>query len=87
MGQPNNITDIEFDIYDPTKMHMTIVGSGFYRGTYPGGSISRKISLGQDEASLDIFGSMQLSPEAWGRSGNFGSCIKLLQSIGGLHIF
>lgn len=66
MGQPDNITDVEFDIYDPTMIHITVVGSGFYRGTYPGGELSRKISMGLDAAKLDIFESLQLSPEAWG---------------------
>lgn len=65
-GQPHNITDVEFDLYDPTTVHLTVLGSGFYRGSYPGGAESRKISLGMDAAELDIYGTLQLSLEAWG---------------------
>jgi len=66
IGQPHSITDVEFDLYDPTMIHLTVVGSGFYRGTYPGGKDAKKISLDRDAAELDIYETLQLSLAAWG---------------------
>ncbi|MFY0626706.1 MAG: T9SS type A sorting domain-containing protein [Reichenbachiella sp.] len=54
IGQPDNITDIQFDIYDPTQIHLTVVGSGFYDGIYTDTNQSRKITLSPGYLNLDI---------------------------------
>lgn len=84
-GQPHNITDVEFDLFDPTTIHLSIIGSGFYRGSYPGGADARKISLGLDKLSMDRYETIQLEPQTWGGVDvselNFSSDKPLIASV------
>ncbi|MEM6769931.1 MAG: hypothetical protein AAF597_05020, partial [Bacteroidota bacterium] len=45
LGRPAGITQIEFDYYDPTKLWISVFGGGFYRGQFPAGAATRKVTV------------------------------------------
>ncbi|WP_347840744.1 Ig-like domain-containing protein [uncultured Draconibacterium sp.] len=60
MGQPNVITQVEFDLHDETTLWLSVMGSGFYRGDFPQGTISRKIRVSPGTAKIKVAATLQL---------------------------
>ena len=58
-GQPDRIAQVEFDLHDPTTIWLAIVGSGFYRGDFPEGVDTRKLSVAPGTEKLTIGDSIQ----------------------------
>lgn len=61
LGQPNAITQVEFDLHDETTLWMSVMGSGFYRGNFLSGAESRKIIVSPGTAELNVSGTLQLN--------------------------
>ncbi|MGQ1783702.1 MULTISPECIES: VPS10 domain-containing protein [unclassified Saccharicrinis] len=77
IGTPNKITQIEFDLHDPNTLWLSVMGSGFYKGTFTGGDNTRKITVTPGTSKIEINGTVQLqvsAPEISGilmyKSGN-----------------
>ncbi|RED95951.1 putative secreted protein (Por secretion system target) [Marinoscillum furvescens DSM 4134] len=63
LGQPDVITQVEFDLHDPTRLWMSVMGSGFYKGFFPEGQQARKLKITPGASRLDDGDSLQLAVE------------------------
>ncbi len=54
IGENGDITDVQFDIFDASLIHLTQRGSGFYKGSFPNGAASRRITVTPGAAEIDI---------------------------------
>jgi len=61
VGQPNNITQVEFDLHDETTIWMSVQGSGFYRGAFENGTNHRKVIMSPGTAVIDQNEELQLN--------------------------
>jgi len=60
MGQPDNITQVEFDLHDVNLMWVSVMGSGFYRGTVTDGDDLRKITASPGTGILNTKETLQI---------------------------
>jgi hypothetical protein len=69
MGQPDKITQLEFDLHDETTLWISVMGSGFYRGYFPKGAETRKIIVSPGTAELGTNKTLQLDVHSQGING------------------
>ncbi len=70
LGQPDAITQVEFDLHDAETLWMTVMGSGFYRGHFKDGADTRKITVSPGTCKISKNETLVLNTTVDGLSGN-----------------